>query len=242
MTTFYRQAAHPGALKSGLMALLCAATVLFASGCDEPGAGDGTLVNSLILPTDVVLNLFCEDVGINDEQCVLDDPENPFAFTTILEPDQIDDDDPDPPPDKFDLDASLPPGPSGAKARFYLWATALARRQNGENQWKTARAMHELFSANSNLVFQDELIRAQALKAYRSVLDNFFDSTTFFLIGGSLVPFKLKEQVARDLFYTDPPLGTGFLRLIDTELEVLETFGEWGYTYDPVIDLLSRNE
>ena len=223
------------------MALL-GVTVLVASGCEEPDAGDGTVVNDLLLPTDVVLNLFCEDVGINDEQCVLDDPENPFVFTTILEPDQIDDDDPDPPPDKFALDASLPVGAGGAKARFYLWATALARRQSGENQWKTAQALHELFDANSNLIFQDELIRAQALKAYRSVLDNFFGSVTFFNIAGALLPFQLKEIVARNLFYADPPLGTGFMRLVPTELEVLELLGQWGYTYDPVLDLLQKNE
>ena len=221
-----------------LIALL-GVTVLVTSGCEEPGASDGTVVNDLLLPTDVVLNLFCENVGINDEQCVLDDAENPFAFTSILEPDQIDDDDPDPPPDKFALDASLPQGPSGAKARFYLWATALARRPTGENQWKTARALHELFDANSNRIFQDELVRAQALKAYRSVLDNFFGSVTFFRIGGALLPFQLKEIVARDLFITEE---TGFMRLVDSQIEVLELFGEWGYTYDPVIDLVTRNE
>ena len=238
METDYRQAARPNGFKGLFMALL-GLTVLVASGCEEPDAGDGRVVNDLLLPTDVVLNLFCEDVGINDEQCVLDDPENPFVFTAILEPDQIDDDDPNPPADKFALADALPQDSSGAKARFYLWATALARRQNGENQWRTALALHELFSANSNLVFQDELIRAQALKAYRSVLDNFFGSVTFFRIGGALLPFQLKEVVARDLYFEEE---TGFTPLIDSQLEVLEVLGEWGYTYDPFIDLLQRNE
>ena len=238
MKTDYRQDTARGGRK-GVLTALFGLALLALSGCEEPDASDGTVINSLLLPTDVVLNLFCEDAGINDEQCVLDDPENPFVFTTILETDQIDDDDPNPPPSKFDLADSLPQDSSGAKARFCLWATALARRQSGENQWRTALALHELFSANSNLVFQDELIREQALKAYRSVLDNFFGSVTFFRIGGALLPFQLKEVVARDLFYTEE---TGFTRLIDTQLEVLEVLGEWGYTYDPLIDLLQRNE
>ena len=68
-----------------------------------------------------------------------------------------------------------PAGRTGAKARFYLWATALARRASGENQWYTARALHELYNYND-----DPVIQAQALKAYRSVLDNFFGSATFF--------------------------------------------------------------
>lgn len=220
-----------------LLAALLGITVLLASGCAEPDSSDGTRVDELLLPTDVVLNLFCPEVGINDEQCVLDDPENPFATATILEPDQVAEGSDD--PNKFDLFNSLPQGPSGAKARFYLWATALARRPTGENQWYTARALHELFDANSNQIFEDELIKAQALKAYRSVLDNFFGSVTFFTFGGVAFPAPLNEQVARDLFYTDE---TGFRRLVPLpEINVLSLFGEWGYTYDPEIDLVTRN-
>ena len=242
MKTDYRQNADRRGRTSLLTAFLACAVVFVTSGCEEPGSGDGTVVNSLLLPTDVVLNLFCEDVGINDEQCVLDDPENPFAFTAILEPDQIDEDDPNPPPNKFDLANSLPDGPAGAKSRFYLWATVLARRQTGENQWYTARALHELYDANSNRVFEDTLIKEQAKRAYRSVLDNFFGQVTFFLIAGEDVPFQLNELVARDIYYEDPPLGLGFRGLVDSQLEALALFGEWGYTYDPVRDILSRNE
>ena len=242
MKTDYRQEAHRGALRNLFMTALLGLVMLVSSGCEEPGAGDGTVVNQLMLPTDVVLNLFCEDVGINDEQCVLDDPENPFAFTSILEPDQIDEDDANPPPDKFALNDSLPQGPTGAKARFYLWATALARRQTGENQWYTARALHELYDANSNRIFEDIIVKAQAKKAYRSVLDNFWGQVTFFVFGGEAFPAPLNEQVARDIFYRDPPLGTGFRQLVDSQLAALALFGEWGYTYDPEIDVLFRNE
>ncbi|MEM7283034.1 MAG: hypothetical protein AAF438_15560, partial [Pseudomonadota bacterium] len=209
-------------------------TALMISACDEPSRDDGTIVTELLLPTDVVLNLACENVGINDEQCVLNDPENPFATIAIIE---FDENNPGA-ENKFDLANEIPAGPTGAKARFYFWATALARRPSGENQWFTARALHELFDANSNIIFEDELVRAQALNAYRSVLDNFFGSVTFFTFGGVAFPAPLNEQVARDLFFDDE---TGFRRLVPTQLEVLGLFGEWGYTYDPEIDLVTRN-
>jgi hypothetical protein len=195
---------------------------LILSGCEERDSGDGIVINEIILPTDVVLNLFCEDVGIFDETCVLDDPENPYAFVATLE---FDINNPDPnQPTKFDLLANIPPGPSGAKARFYLWATALARRSNGENQWYTANALYELFDANSNPVSKDEIVRAQALKAYRSVLDNYFGSVTFF--GG--VPFSLNELTARFIFF---PEETGFRRLPPDDVSAEEQLAEWGYRY-----------
>ncbi len=111
-------------------------------------------------------------MGINTETCVLTDPENPFRFVTIVEPDA---NTPDDVVTKYDLEDTIPTGAPGAKARFYLWATALARRPTGENQWYTARALHRLYTYNG-----DELIRQQALKAYRSNLDNFFGSLVYF--------------------------------------------------------------
>ena len=203
--------------------LLLGLCVLAASGCDGRSNSDGLVINEIILPTDTLLNLACAEVGINDEGCVLEDPENPFAFVPIPE---FDVNNPDA-ETKFDLAARIPAGPTGAKARFYLWATALARRPSGENQWLTARALHELFDAN-----QDPLIQAQALKAYRSVLDNFFGSVTFFeCCGGIAFPGTLNELVADDLYRTQ---ATGFRRLVPGDpLNVLSLLGEWGYTYRP---------
>lgn len=209
-------------------------TVLFGlavlSGCEERDSGDGIVVDSLLLPTDTLLNLNCADVGINTETCVLTDPENPFALVAIPE---FDVNNPNA-ATKFDLAAGIPAGPTGAKARFYLWATALARRASGENQWFTARALHELFNANS-----DPLIQEQALKAYRSVLDNFFGSVVFFECcanvnpSGNPVPFSvpLNELTADDVFRTD---ATGFVRLVPGDpLLALSLLAEWGYTYQP---------
>src|SRR5210317_2061406 len=153
-----------------LMVSLCGFGVLLAGCGESPSDSDGQVINSIALPSDVVLNLACENVGVYPENCVLGDPENPFITTTIVE---FDENAPPGTDDKFDLLATIPEGPSGAKARFYLWATALARRPSGENQWYTAKALHELYDANSNVLSTDELVRAQALKAYKSVLDNF---------------------------------------------------------------------
>ena len=233
-----RRAARRPAVFRGYAMLLTGLAALTMVGCDGGGErdeNDGTRINGLVLPTDVVLNLACENVGIAGETCVLDDPENPFATTTILE---FDVNNPGA-ENKFDLFNSIPPGPTGAKARFYLFATALARRQSGENQFYTALALHELFDANSNVLSKDELARAQALKAFRSVLDNFFGSATVFECcpgaspDGEPVQFAVpvNELTADVLFRSD---ATGWQRLVEGDpILVLELFVDWGYTYQP---------
>ena len=213
------------ALGRGLLTVVVGFFVL--SGCDERDSGDGEVINNIILPTDVVLNLYCEDVGIGEETCVLDDPENPYALVATGE---FDPNDPLS-PRKFLLLQDIPPGPSGAKARFYLWATALARFPSGENQWYTARALYELFDANSNPISKDEIVRAQALKAYESVLVNFFGSVTFF----GTEPVSLNERTARDIFY---PEEVGFRRLPPDNVSAVEQLTEWGFRYDVENDLV----
>lgn len=237
MRNLNRREAQPATSKAYAILLTgLAALTLFGCGGDERDANDGIVINGIVLPTDTVLNLACENVGIFGENCVLTDPENPFATTTILE---FNDNNPDAELNKFELFNSIPPGPTGAKARFYLFATALARRPSGENQFYTALALHELFDANSNVLSKDELIRAQALKAYRSVLDNFFGSATVFACcpalspDGEPVPFAipLNELTADNLYRTD---ATGFQRLVEGDpLLVLALFVDWGYTYQP---------
>ena len=218
-------------------ALALSSVLVFAASCSDREAADrdGVEVTNIVLPTDVVLNLNCANVGVHPETCVLDDPENPFVNTPIAE---FDVNNPGA-ENKFDLFNALPPGPSGAKARFYFWATALARRPSGENQYYTALALHELFDANSNAISKDELVREQALKAYRSVLDNFFGSVTVFTCcpgaspDGEPVPFPvgLNELTADSIYRTD---RTGFERLIPGDpLLVLSELLDWGYTYRP---------
>ena len=219
-----------GAVTRKKMAL-AAVTVFVAVGCSgEPDAGDGEIINEIILPTDTLVNLACAEVGIHLNRCVLEDPENPFATTTIIE---FDVNNPDL-ANKFDLFNSIPAGPTGAKARYYFWATALARRSSGENQFYTALALHELWDLNSDLIIQE-----QALKAYRSVLDNYFASVTVFTCcpGASptgepvAFPIGLNELTADNLYRSD---ATGFRRLVEGDpILVLELLLNWGYTYDP---------
>jgi hypothetical protein len=181
------------------------------SGCEERNADDGVPINTLDLPTDTLLNLACTDVGINGETCVLEDPENPFMNVAIIEYDVNN-------PgaeNKFELFNQIPAGPTGAKARFYFWATALARRQSGENQYYTALALHELYDLNSDMI-----VKEQALKAYRSVLDNFF---------GSVTVFTCCPGVSPDGVPVPFPVG---LNELTAEL-VLSLLLDWGYTYLP---------
>ncbi len=230
MTTRRRQETQSALLK-GLSVLLIGLSVVFAAGCDERSASDGTQINVIVLPTDTLLNLACANVGVNNEQCVLDDPENPFATVPILE---FDENNPDA-QNKFELQDSIPAGPTGAKARFYLWATALARRQNGENQFFTAVSLHELYDLN-----RDPLVQAQALKAYQSVLDNFFGSVTVGECCPILspdgetpvtFPVGLNELTADNLYRTE---ATGFTRLVPGDpLLVISLLLDWGYDYRP---------
>lgn len=214
-----------------LLAMALAGFVLVAAaGCEAPEVEDAVDITATPLPTDTLLNLNCPDVGIYTETCVLTDPENPYLTAVIVEFDAMN-------PDafnKFELANAIPQGRTGAKARFYFWATALARRPNGENQWYTARALHELYHFN-----QDPIVRDQALKAYRSVLDNFFGSVTFFECcanvdpNGNPVPFSvpLNELVADNLYRTD---STGWTRLVPGDpLLTQSLLAEWGYTYQP---------
>ena len=226
-------------IKHLFLALLGAA-VFFVTGCtSERDANDGQIINAILLPTDVVLNLACENVGVHPEDCVLGDPENPYVNVPISE---FNVNNPNAPFNKLTLAADIPEGPTGAKARFYLWATALARRPSGENQYFTALALHELFDANSNAFSEDELVREQALKAYQSVLDNFFASVyarTCRVVDGCNPPVNfsitINEAVADNLYRTD---ATGWRRLVPgLPNQAIALMIDWGYTYDPCTDL-----
>lgn len=161
-------------------ALLLGGAALLVAGCNEPDSNEGVSISSIPLtsvPPDTVLNLNCANVGIYTETCVLDDPENPFVDASIGEFDENNLEG----FNKFDLANEIPSGPAGAKSRFYFWATALARRPIGENQYFTALALHELYTAQIEQTgFGDPIVREQAVKAYRSLLDNFFSSVVFF--------------------------------------------------------------
>ena len=183
--------------------------VLLASGCD---VDEGVVTNTIPLPTDSTLDLFCEDVGINAETCVLDDPANPYAHVAVNEN------------TKFILNDDAP----SAKSRFFVWATALARSPTGENQYYTALSLHELFAESGSPTTQE-----QAKRAYRSVLDNFFLSATFFVVstpsGDVSFAAFLKDLVGQNL--VEPTLPT-IIALYTDKLLALSDMSDWGYIYD----------
>jgi len=257
-----KRAQHAFASK-GLTALI-GLSVLLAAGCSSPGSDSGevtgtadletqTIVGAIPLPTDTLLNLECLDVGISPNVCVLQDPENPWVGTATRE---FNVNDPSA-ETKFDLANKIPTGPNGAKARFYLWATALARFPSGENQYYTALALHELFTAA-----EDPIIREQALKAYKNVWDIFFGSVTVFECCGEFFPepredpafaVPLNELVLERLVRASETPATGYpngytplvpedLSTVTVppstepdaglvELETQEVILDWGYFY-----------
>ena len=210
----------------GLTVLLLLA--LGACGVDE---NDGERRNTVELPSDdtIPFNLYCADVGITPNTCVLDDPNNPYARSIVSED------------NKFELDADAP----SATAKFYLWATALARGAGapGENQFYVALNLHRMWASSNS-----ELTRQQALKAYRAYLDNYFDSTTFFEIpvdSGNFVPQSLNLFTGEMLF--DPADITNTFtstRLFNPDpavnrFEASIEVGQWGYFYDQTNEIFT---
>ena len=232
----FRKNAQTSATRIGRLAIV-GSLLLMVAGCGKD-SDDGDVINTVQLPVNNVLNLYCADIGIGFETCVLDDPDSPYANVPFATANPPPDDEPGADFDraKFEL-ANAAPSP---KARFYVYATALARSPSGENQWYTARALHELFTASGS-----DLIKDQAIRAYRSNLDNFFDSATFFVAnflpnppaGGIAYPVLIRELTAADLAITPG----GFTPLFDpadagnNEFAAREAMGGWGYTWAGLI-------
>ena len=254
MRNLYWKELQPGILKRLLLPLF-ALLVLGAEGCGSgDGGGDNITQQTLPVGTDYTLDLKCENEGIYTETCVLDDPRNPFKTINIVE---FDMNDPEA-SNKFELADEIPGGPEGAKSRFYFWATALARRSSGENQFFTAVALHDLYTAGVNAGFGSPNAQNQAIKAYRAVLDYYFGSVTFL----NTCDFLFPSPPQPELFYSiilsdsagvnlvDPPgpitfrdcdgnvnAVEGLVTLFPDDNPVVSDFtarealGEWGYSY-----------
>jgi len=191
--------------------------LLTALGCGSPDS-DGQPSNSIDLPTDTLLTLYCEDVGIYPDTCVLEDPNNPYRMVAVNEV------------TKWDLSADAP----SAKARFYVWATALAHIKTGENQYYVADSLHALYTEGTSVN-----AKTQAKKAYRSVLDNFYNSFTYWeawWLPGDPTPayaVPLKDLTGMRIY---DPTSDGLIPLYDDEYYGLFDLALWGYSYDPDFD------
>jgi hypothetical protein len=205
-------------LKTGVSLLIAVLGSVVITACSDIEGGD--VVDQTSLPVDSNINLYCEDAGIFPDPCILDDPANPYARANVSEE------------TKFELNDGAP----SAKSRFYLWATILARNPSGENQYYTALSLHEVYSETASPVIQ-----AQTKKAYRSVLDNFFESATFFVVpvteGDVAFATPLKDRVGANLYQ---PTDASLVSLYTDPIFALEEMSQWGYIYDTTNEVTTR--
>jgi len=212
--------------------LIAGSMILVTAGCSE--VDGGTVQNTVQLPEDSTLNFRCENEGIYLETCVLINPENPYANVAITEPKDEEPDEPCTelydPTSKFTLSDDAP----SMKAKYYLWATALARGVGlqGENQYFTAFYLHAVFAQSGS-----PTTREQALKAYRSLLDNYFLGVTFDKYEVAeceevKVAAALKDRVGENLY---APTDEALVSLYAIPDSALEDISEWGYIYDPSV-------
>lgn len=199
--------------------------MLSLAGCGGGGATDGgEVVNTFELPRGVDFTLWCPNAGIADEECVLFDTQNVFARSNVNDV------------TKWELLKSIEAaeaseGASFAKAKYYLWATALAKIPSGENQYYTALALHTLHKDGGS-----ELARTQAQKAYRSVMDNYYDAVTFLDVGAT----DLLETPVRNLSGKNVVEPSGLPQLFGTSAVALGAIDEWGYIYDTAADTITK--
>ncbi len=102
------------------------------------------------------------DEGIYPSPSALLDPNNPFARSTMG--DQT----------KWNVQSSGEP-----VAAFYAWATVNARQPYGESQYYVAFNLKATYGAGAAAVDDLPMIRAQAIRAFQTVLDYFPDAITF---------------------------------------------------------------
>lgn len=221
MKNTFRKNAHQAGSKPWQLGVVCV-LLLMTAGCGKDSS-DGEERNTVELPVDTELNLYCVDVGIAGETCILDDPENPYARSPIITDDEE------------LLFEVLDPAAPGPKARFYLWGTAQAISPRGLYQWFTAVNLHAVFSISGS-----ELIREQAKRAYRSLFDNYFGSVWFLKVvtpGGEIIfPVNLTDNTGLLLVEPlDPGIlgpAQGLAPLYPSDILARQDLGEWGYNYD----------
>ena len=233
MINTFRNRAQIMSAPASRILLVC--SLVFAITACGKDSGDGDVVDTILLPTDLVLDLPCEDFGIFTETCALDDPDNPYARVNVNND------------NKFDL-AGAAPSP---KARVYLWATAMARDPSGENQVNMAKAFYALSNASCSQLIQD-----QAQRAYRAVLDNHFTAVTFFATDdfgapfpNVFYPFPVKSLAVDDLRLgvagaapVSPACPVSFTGLMfdpdpgRNDFVARDVLNSWGYVFDDVLN------
>ncbi len=203
-------------MKKLSLLLLVLLLVLIAS-CDRK---TGDLLAPMPLPTDYTLDLYSATEGLHPDNSVLRDPANPYAHANVnME-------------NVWDLNDTSP----SAKAKFYLWATALTSVPMGEYQFFTAKSLHELYTAGGSIN-----AREQAKKAYRNTLDHFFDDVTWWkadwMADETYYAVLLRNLVGQSMY---DPSEMNLLPLYTDPVQALADLSEWGYVWDFETGTMSR--
>jgi len=193
--------------------------IIIILGCESK---NGILNDTSELPLDNSLNLYSENEGIFPDKTVLDNPNNPFANANVnME-------------NIWDIYDECP----SPKSAFYLWATILAKAPTGEYQYYTALSLHKLYTVGGS-----ENAREQAKKAYRSALDHFFNSTTWYeawwIDDETSYAVLIKDLVGQNLY---DPSKMNLTPLYDDPVKALADLSEWGYILNTDNMTISKSE
>jgi len=193
--------------------------ILMTTSCEVK---NGTVATEVDIPLDDELVLYGENAGIHPETSILDDPENPYADAN-LNMDNV-----------WDLHDECP----SPKGKFYLWASILAKMPVGEYQYFTALSLHELYTVSGS-----DLAKEQTKKAYKAVLDHFFNSTTWYeawwLGDETYYAVTLRDMACQNMY---DPSELNLLALYDDPAYALADLSEWGYVYDFETGSITRVE
>jgi len=194
-------------------------TIIILTGCNVE---NGIIASEVELPLDNTLNLYSINTGVHPEKSILDDENNPYRNASISTQ------------TVWYLYEQCP----SAKAKFYLWGTMLARIPTGEHQYYTARALHEIYTITGS-----NTAKEQAKKAYKSLLDHFFDSVTWYeaswLGDDTVYAALLKDLVGQALY---DPSDIGLASFYTDPVLALADLSEWGYVYNTETKTLSRRQ
>jgi hypothetical protein len=143
-----------------VLAIVCGGVLaggLLVAGC----AADGDPVGPENLQG-LQLTLHSSNEGVFPDQSVLTDPNNPFAVDALRQ-DTV----------------WLIQARGGNVGAFYAWATECARGCNGERQFYVATDLAAIYFGSLAQPDQLPLVKANAIKGFQAVLDNFPKDVTY---------------------------------------------------------------
>jgi hypothetical protein len=153
--------------KRSMWAAMCAVSSLVMA-CDVGPVPEYVVGQGLGALT---FNLHTANMGVHPDTSVMQDPNNPFADSTIGAQ------------TRWEV-----AGDAGPIAAFYLWATVLVHEGHGEAQFFTASALDDIYSYGLASASALPYVRLMAIAGYQSLLDNFPDAVSYNADGVSNYP------------------------------------------------------